>query len=111
MLPLYAYAIAGIRRDDVDCAAVPRLVIVCHSERSDNGTSTRQLFRAPNVVQQMLRKPVAELDQRDAVSYACGEQVTWYAATVREWDAAFEAAGGAVEIFEVLNSENPLVSR
>ncbi len=70
-----------------------------------------KLCRAPNVVQQMLRKPVAELDQRDAMSYACGGQVTWFAATVRsEWEAAFEPAGGVMEVLGVLNSEN-LVSR
>ena len=71
-----------------------------------------KLLQAPNVVRQLLSKPVAELDQRDAMSYACSEQVTWFAATVRrELDATFEAAGGVMEIFGVLNSEHPLLSR
>jgi len=73
-----------------------------------------KLFRAPNVVRQLLSKPVAELDQRDAMSYAaCGEQVTWYAATVRrEWAATTEAAGlGLMEWLGIQASEHPLLSR
>ena len=73
-----------------------------------------KLLQAPNVVRQLLSKPVAELDQRDAMSYAaCGEQVTWYAATVRrEWAATTEAAGlGLMEWLGIQASEHPLLSR
>jgi hypothetical protein len=71
-----------------------------------------KLLRASNVVRQLLSKPVAELDQRDAMSYACSEGVCWYAATVHGMEAAIEAAGlGMREWVGLFRSEHPLHSR
>jgi len=71
-----------------------------------------KLLRAPNVVRQLLSKPIAELDQRDAMSFACGDPVCWRAGALRGFDAPFEAAGlGTMEWIGILFSEHPLLSR
>ena len=71
-----------------------------------------KLLRAPNVLRQLLSKPVAELDQRDAMTYACSEGVCWYAGMVRGADAPMEAAGlGIMGFVRVALSQHPLVSR
>ena len=71
-----------------------------------------KLLQAPNVVRQLLSKPVAELDQRDAMSYACGHPVATATGMVRGVDAAIEATGlGVMQFYGIVYSEEPLVSR
>ena len=71
-----------------------------------------KLNRAPSVVRQLLSKPVAELDQRDAMSYACGSSCAQATGCVRGVGAAIEAAGlGVVQFYGILFSEEPLISR
>ena len=72
-----------------------------------------KLLRAPNVVRQLLSKPVAELDQRDAMSYACGGAVGFYAGGAsRGLGASLEATGlGVMQFYGILYSEEPLISR
>jgi hypothetical protein len=70
-----------------------------------------KLNRAPSVVRQLLSKPVAELDQRDAMSYACWQR-NWFEGMMREADSAFECAGiDVMGLYAMLFAEHPLISR
>ena len=72
-----------------------------------------KLLRAPNIVRQLLSTPIAELDQRDAMSYACGGAVGFYAGGAsRGLGASLEATGlSAMEWYGIHFSENSLLSR